>query len=340
MTTCGSVTGTLSEMIWPRKGRQPNADRLMILPPTNDNLERAAAALRQGELVAFPTETVYGLGADASNGIAVAAIFELKGRPRFNPLIVHVRDRQSAEKLAYFNEAADRLASAFWPGALTLVAKKRLPSPLSDLVSAGLDSVALRVPNHSIAQSLLGMSDRPLAAPSANRSGQISPTTAAHVDADFDDPDLLIVDGGATTLGLESTVVDIISEPATLLRPGAITRAEIETILGRPLAVKRSGEAPRSPGLLERHYAPRTELVLGTTEPGPEDVVLAFGPAGELPPGSINLSPSGDLKEAAATLFNALRTLDACGAARIAVMPIPTQGLGEAINDRLRRAAT
>lgn len=311
----------------------------MIMPPTDDNLDRAAAALSRGDLVAFPTETVYGLGADATKGTAVAAIFETKGRPRFNPLIVHVQDLNAAKEIATFNEQAKQLAAVFWPGALTLIARQRPNSPLSDLISAGLDTVALRVPSHAIARTLLRRSGLPIAAPSANRSGHVSPTTAAHVAADFAGTDLLIIDGGATPMGLESTVVDVTSDAPVLLRPGAIPRRDIEAVLGCTLAERQPDDALRSPGLLKSHYAPSTKVVLDVTEPRPGDVVLAFGPVTDAGADTINLSVTGDLKEAAANLFSALRDLDRRGAKRIAVMPIPSDGLGEAINDRLRRAA-
>ncbi len=311
----------------------------MIIPPTDDNLDRAAAAISRGDLVAFPTETVYGLGADATNGTAVAAIFETKGRPRFNPLIVHVRDLHAGEEFATFSTQAKELARALWPGALTLIVQQRPNAPLSDLISAGLDTVALRVPNHPIARSLLERSDLPIAAPSANRSGHVSPTTAAHVAADFADTDLMIIDGGATPMGLESTVVDVTSDVPVLLRPGAVPRQDIEAVLGLPLSDRNSDDALRSPGLLKSHYAPSTKVILDVMEPKPGDAVLAFGPATGAGADAINLSVSGDLKEAAANLFSALRDLDCRGAKRIAVMPIPSDGLGEAINDRLRRAA-
>lgn len=309
------------------------------MPPTDDNLERAAATISRGDLVAFPTETVYGLGADATNGTAVATIFETKGRPRFNPLIVHVQDLHAGEGLATFSTQAKQLAHALWPGALTLIVQQRPNSPLSDLISAGLDTVALRVPSHPIARSLLDRSGLPIAAPSANRSGHVSPTTAEHVEADFADTDLLIIDGGATPMGLESTVVDMTSDVPILLRPGAVPRQDIEAVLGFPLSDRHSDDALRSPGLLKSHYAPSTKVILDVKEPKPGDAVLAFGPATDTGGDAINLSVTGDLKEAAANLFSALRDLDRRGAKRIAVMPIPSDGLGEAINDRLRRAA-
>jgi L-threonylcarbamoyladenylate synthase len=305
-------------------------------------IDDAGRLLRAGRLVAFPTETVYGLGADATNGQAVAGIFEAKGRPRFNPLIVHVPDLAHAERLAVLSPHARTLAQAFWPGPLTLVLKRRPDSGLSDLVSAGLDSVAVRVPAHRIARALLAAADRPLAAPSANRSGRVSPTLAAHVWDDLGERPALILDGGATAHGLESTVLDATGEPFALLRPGAIPRAAIEDVLGAPLAAGPESDDvhPTSPGQLASHYAPNAALRLDARDVKAGEALLAFGepvPATEGP--VVNLSPRGDLIEAAAGLFAALRALDATGAATIAVMPIPEHGLGEAINDRLRRAA-
>jgi L-threonylcarbamoyladenylate synthase len=306
-------------------------------------IDEAGRLLRAGRLVAFPTETVYGLGADATNGQAVAAIFETKGRPRFNPLIVHVPDLAAAERFAVLSPAAKRLADAFWPGPLTLVLRRRPGGGLSDLVSAGLDSVAIRVPAHSIARALLAASERPLAAPSANRSGRVSPTLARHVFEDLGNKPAMILDGGATEHGLESTVVDASQDgPVVLLRPGAVPRGAIEAVLGAPLSAGPESDDvhPASPGLLASHYAPDAAMRLDVRDVRPGEALLAFGetaPATEGP--VVNLSPRGDLVEAAAGLFAALRTLDATGAATIAVMPIPDVGLGEAINDRLRRAA-
>jgi L-threonylcarbamoyladenylate synthase len=317
-----------------------------IVKATDDAIQRAAAELRNGRLVAFPTETVYGLGADATNGRAVAQIFEAKGRPRFNPLIVHVADRAAAERIASLSEKAERLAEAFWPGPLTLVLTRREESSISDLVSAGLDTIGVRVPSHPIAHALLAAAGVPVAAPSANISGHVSPTTAEHVEADLGDKVAMVLDGGPTEHGLESTVVDATGEKIFLLRPGAVTREAMESVLGEPIAraggTADSGDAsgPRSPGQLASHYAPRARVRLNAQELRPGEVLLAFG---EPLPGSEgrceNLSPKGDLIEAAANLFAALRRLDATGAETIAVMPIPETGLGEAINDRLRRAA-
>ena len=306
-------------------------------------IEEAGQLIRAGALVAFPTETVYGLGADATNGRAVAAIFEAKGRPRFNPLIVHVPDLAGAERIGVLTGAARKLAEAFWPGPLTLVVKRRPEAGISDLVSAGLDTLALRVPAHRIAEALLRAADRPLAAPSANRSGRVSPTSAAHVADDLGGGVAMILDGGPTAHGLESTVVDAADEARVhLLRPGAVPREAIAAVLGRPLSDAPAGDTahPASPGQLASHYAPNARLRRNARDVRPGEALLACGggvPASDGP--LINLSPRGDLVEAAAGLFGALRDLDKSGAATIAVMPIPEHGLGEAINDRLRRAA-
>jgi L-threonylcarbamoyladenylate synthase len=292
----------------------------------------AARLLAGGHLVAFPTETVYGLGADATNGEAVAAIFAAKGRPRFNPLIVHVPDLSAARRQGVFHPLAEKLAAAFWPGPLTLVLPRLADASVSLLVSAGLDSVALRVPSHPLALALLRAAQRPLAAPSANASGRITATSAAHVAQELGTKLAMILDGGATPLGLESTVIGFDGEKAVLLRPGAIAREEIERLTG-PLAA--AGGAIQSPGQLESHYAPNARLRLnaGTVQAG--EALLGFGDA---PEAWLNLSPRGDLKEAAANLFSMLRDMDEQVNA-IAVSPIPETGLGEAINDRLRRAA-
>jgi L-threonylcarbamoyladenylate synthase len=308
----------------------------LILPAEDAAIEEAAEILRRGGLVAFPTETVYGLGADARNGRAVAAIFAAKGRPRFNPLIVHIRDMDQAEKLAEFSKPARALAEHFWPGALTLVLLRKADAGLSDLVSAGLETIALRMPSQPIAQRLLAAAGIPIAAPSANPSGQVSATTAAHVAEGLNVD--LILDGGATQLGLESTIVGFDGEKPVLLRPGAISRQEIEAVVGK--LSQPAGEKISSPGQMRSHYAPRARMRLDATDARADEALLAFGP--HVPAGARvtrNLSARGDLVEAAANLFAMLRDLDASGAASIAAMPIPEQGLGEAINDRLRRAA-
>jgi L-threonylcarbamoyladenylate synthase len=294
--------------------------------------------LRAGRLVAFPTETVYGLGGDATNEHAVAAIFAAKARPRFNPLIVHVRDLAAAEKLAVFNEPAHRAAVHFWPGPVTLVLPRQPGVGLSLLASAGLDTVAVRVPAHPVAQALLREAGRPIAAPSANRSGRVSPTSAAHVAEDLGDDVALILDDGPTPVGLESTVLDLSGEAPALLRPGAVTFEALTELLG-PVSLPVSA-LPKSPGMLASHYAPRLPVRVAAMAARPGEALLAFGP--NAPPGFAEvqwLSRAGDLAEAAANLFAMLRRLDCPSFAGIAVMPIPEQGLGRAINDRLRRAA-
>jgi L-threonylcarbamoyladenylate synthase len=314
----------------------------MVLAKVSDlAVQRAAEALAAGRLVAFPTETVYGLGADATNGRAVAQIFAVKGRPRFNPLIVHVLDLSAAQQIAIFTDKARRLQGAFWPGPLTLVLERRHGAAVSDLVTAGLDSIALRVPDHPVARALLRAAALPIAAPSANRSGHVSPTTAEHVASDLGDAPAMILDGGPTAHGIESTVLDVRGDRVLMLRPGATTAEAIEVVLGE--AIERGlegGSRPLSPGQLEKHYAPRARLRLEATEVQPGEALLAFG-RNTLPTRGpcFNLSPAGDLIEAAANLFSALRKLDAIGAPTIAVMPIPETGLGQAINDRLHRAA-
>jgi L-threonylcarbamoyladenylate synthase len=318
----------------------------MAVVEANDAAIRDAAGyLRRGGLVAFPTETVYGLGADATNSRAVAAIFETKGRPRFNPLIVHVASLDAAEGFAEVSPLARRLSEAFWPGPLTLVLRRKADAgqsqKISDLVTAGLDTVAVRVPGHPIARRLLEETGLPLAAPSANRSGRVSPTLAAHVEADFGLSLPIILDGGATVHGLESTVLDVSGDEPRLLRPGAVPRGAIEAVLGGALAEAVVDAAkPSSPGQLESHYAPHAAIRLNAIDVKPGEALLGFGaklPATDGP--AINLSATGDLVEAATRLFAALRDLDQPGTRTIAVMPIPDTGLGEAINDRLMRAA-
>jgi len=302
-----------------------------VVPANAHGITMAALALREGKLVAFPTETVYGLGADATNGEAVAAIFAAKGRPSFNPLIVHVKDRATAEALVEFTPQARKLADAFWPGALTLVLPRKENSPLSLLVSAGLDTVAIRVPSHPIAQMLVAQAG-PIAAPSANLSGRISPTTATHVSEELGGKVEIILDGGPTTVGVESTVVVFEDGKPGLLRPGGVSREEIECVAG-PLTAATSATV-QSPGQLESHYAPHAKLRLNAREAKDGEALLAFGPSSA----PDNLSRTGDLREAASNLFAMLRALDKKSNA-IAVMPIPNEGLGEAINDRLKRAA-
>jgi L-threonylcarbamoyladenylate synthase len=314
-----------------------------LLAPTAESIAAAAAALRAGYLVAFPTETVYGLGADATDDRAVAAIFAAKDRPSFNPLIIHLADQAAAEALVEMEARARILATHFWPGPLTLVLPRREGCPVSLLASAGLDTLAVRVPRHPVAARLLKAFGRPIAAPSANPSGRLSPTTAAHVAEGLGDRVAMILDDGPTAIGLESTVIDLSGPDARLLRPGGLTAEDIEAVIG-PLAGVDGGlgaaAAPRSPGLLESHYAPALPLRLEAASVDADEALLAFGP--QVPPGArktLNLSPAGDVTQAAANLFAFLRRLDASGARRIAVMGVPEQGLGRAINDRLRRAA-
>lgn len=314
---------------------------MAVEPANQTTIEDAGALIRAGELVAFPTETVYGLGADATNGEAVARIFAAKGRPRFNPLIVHVASIADAEKLAEFSALARRLAERFWPGPLTIVLERHAGCGLSELVTAGLETVAVRMPAHPVATALITASGRPLAAPSANRSGHVSPTCAGHVAADLGDKVATILDAGDTRHGLESTVVTISEDRIILLRPGAITAEQLREATGATVVRAFDAEAaPMSPGQLASHYAPAARLRLDVTRPVSGEALLAFGPHVPDHTGPIfNLSDKGDLIEAAARLFSALRALDASGVGVIAVMPIPDDGLGEAINDRLRRAA-
>ncbi|MEE7471067.1 threonylcarbamoyl-AMP synthase [Methylorubrum populi] len=348
---------------------RPSTATTLRLSPDADGLARAADLLRAGRLVALPTETVYGLGADATDPEAVAAIYAAKGRPRFNPLIAHVASLEAALTQGLFDAAALRLAKAFWPGPLTLVVPAAPTGTVCDLARAGLDSVALRVPAHAVARDLLAATgrpvaapsanrsgrvsptggggahpSRPVAAPSANRSGRVSPTSASHVLADLDHRIDAVLDGGGCPVGVESSVVACLGGRPRLLRPGGVTRAALAGVLGfDPEAAGDPGSRPAGPGLLASHYAPRAgvRLEARTVEPG--EAVLLFGssrPAGlERAAAVESLSERGDPAEAAARLFGALRRLDASGAPVIAVVPVPEDGLGEAINDRLRRAA-
>ena len=295
----------------------------------------AAQALKAGGLVLMPTETVYGLAADAANPRAVAAVYEAKGRPSFNPLISHVADVGMARRIARFDPRAEALAARFWPGPLTLVLPAADTAAVCDLARAGLDTVAVRAPAHPLARALLQAFGGPVVAPSANRSGRPSPTTFAAALEETGYAAAAALDGGPCEVGLESTVVALLDE-ARLLRPGAVTRAEIEAVIG-PLA-EAEADARRSPGRLARHYAPDLPVRLDAAAPAAGEAFLAFGPAPEAAR-TFNLSPSGDLKEAAANLFAMLRAADRSGASAIAVAPIPHEGLGEAINDRLKRAA-
>lgn len=304
-------------------------------------VDNAVTLWRSGGLVAIPTETVYGLSADASNGLAVAKIFATKSRPQFNPLIVHVADIETAKRYVEWNQLADKLAMRFWPGPLTLVLKRSSNCPISELVSAGGDTLAIRIPSHPVTQQLLKAFGGGLAAPSANRSGRISPTTAAHVREEFGDT-ITIIDGGACEVGLESTVVDVSGAAPVILRPGSITRAMVEEATSAAASVPLTASPPvlKSPGQLESHYAPSIPVRLNATEVEPDEALLAFGPSALAGAArTINLSARGDLIEAAANLFAAMRALDDATFTGIAVMPIPADGIGEAINDRLKRAA-
>jgi L-threonylcarbamoyladenylate synthase len=318
-----------------------------ILPAGEAAVAAAARCLAGGGLVAFPTETVYGLGADATNPAAIARLYQAKGRPAFNPLIAHVGDLGAAMRIARFDERAMALAEAFWPGPLTLVLPKTKDCAVADLATAGLETIAIRVPAHAIAREILRAFGGPVVAPSANLSGHVSPTTAAHVQSDLMGRIDLIVDGGPVEVGVESTIVGCFDEPM-LLRPGGLPRGEIERVLGRALVqppedTDSDTGQPLAPGMLASHYAPRTPVRLDAERVEAGEALLAFGsyavPGVDAAAAVMNLSARGDLNEAAANLFGYLRALDARGARAIAVMPVPHHGLGEAINDRLRRAA-
>lgn len=307
-----------------------------LLLPDAAGLAHAARLLAAGELVAFPTETVYGLGADARSDTAVARIFEAKGRPRFNPLIVHVATLDAARRIAVFDARAERLAAAFWPGPLTLVLPLRDGAGLSPLVTAGLPSVALRMPAHPIARALLTAFGGPVAAPSANPSGRVSPTRAAHVMAGLSGRIAAVVDGGACEVGVESTILGLVDGPR-LLRPGGLPAEALEACLGAPLPSHADPARPTAPGQLASHYAPAAPVRLNVTTPTAGSVWIGFGPGSN--GAALNLSETGDLVEAAANLFHCLRAADERAADLIEVAPIPDHGLGRAINDRLRRAA-
>jgi L-threonylcarbamoyladenylate synthase len=314
------------------------------LDPDGAGIARAAALLRAGALVAFPTETVYGLGADATQGAAVAAIFAAKGRPRFNPLIIHYPSAETAFADVLPTPLALDLARAFWPGPLTLVLLRRPGSAVHELAAAGLPTLAVRVPAHPLARALLEAAGRPIAAPSANRSGHVSPTLASHVAADLAGQVAAILDGGPTPRGLESTVIDLTHTPPVLLRPGSLPRAAIERVSGELATPETASQAVRAPGMLARHYAPHLPLRLAAQDVASDEALLAFGPSW---PSSARLvyplSLSGDLAEAASRLFAGLRLLETLaprfGLSRLAAQPVPEEGLGAAINDRLRRAA-
>lgn len=307
----------------------------MICPPSNQHIQNAIDQLNNGDLIGLPTETVYGLAADATNDLAVAKIFERKKRPRFNPLIIHSHSIQSLKDHVIWSKTAEVLAQTFWPGPLTLVLPKLKDSSISLLCSAGMDTLAVRIPNHPVSLEILQRFDKPLAAPSANPSGRISPTHAEHVHQDY--PDLLVLDGGACSVGIESTIIDLTNESPQLLRPGMITRHEVEALIG-PLSTATS-DAVKAPGMLKSHYAPEHSVKLNVNNPKEGEAYLAFGPTHITGDFVLNLSPTGQLTEAAANLFTMLRKLDASSCTGIAVAPIPNEGLGLAINDRLKRAA-
>ena len=322
--------------------KRPAADNATSRPGRED-ISDAAKVIRAGGLVAMPTETVYGLAADATNDKAVARIFAAKGRPSFNPLIVHVAGLEMAKRYAAFSPLAEKLAQAFWPGPLTLVLPRCDAAGISLLVSAGLNTIALRAPASPLAQSLIEAAGRPLAAPSANRSGSVSPTTAAHVAEGLGDKVDLILDGGPAPVGVESTIVKVDGEGVLMLRPGGVARAALERFLGRAVPNAPLTDKPQAPGMLASHYAPQARLRLNAKAPAENEAYLSFGegrPASAL---TLNLSPGGDVNEAAANLFAYLRRLDTLcaeeGLEGVAVAPIPMDGLGEAINDRLARAA-
>ena len=316
-----------------------------ILSATAPHIQRAAHAIRAGQLVAFPTETVYGLGADACNDQAVASIFKAKGRPQFNPMITHVKDIAQAEPLAHLSPEAEALMLHFWPHALTLVLPRRSTSPVSLLCNAGMDKTALRCPNHPVALALIEAAGCPIVAPSANRSGKISPTTAQHVAASFAEEGSALIQcilaAGRCTVGLESTVLDLSTPTPQLIRAGAVLVEELEHVIGRPIIVHAGNpQQPTAPGQLLSHYAPHAAVQLNVKHPDKDDAYLAFGQTrGVEQPLMLNLSPDGDLTEAAANLFAYLHQLDAAHPTRISVAPIPHVGLGIAINDRLTRAA-
>ena len=329
-------------MPWGNPATLQNFKNVMKKQKTNirivhgeEGIRLATQALKSGKLVSFATETVYGLGADATNDSAVARIYEAKGRPEFNPLIIHVESKNKANQLVKFSDKADQLAERFWPGALTLILPRLPECGISLLASAGLDTLGIRVPDNRLALLLLENVGLPLAAPSANKSGCISPTSALHVENEFGPEISFVLDGGECSIGLESTIIDLTTDQPTLLRPGGITKGELEEVIG-PLRVAHKGSKIKSPGMFYRHYAPSAALRLNVVEPVDGEILIGFGPTA--PENSVNLSPSGNLKEAATKLFSTLRSLDEKSCKKIAVMPIPETGLGLAINDRLKRA--
>lgn len=310
-----------------------------IYKPIRNNICHAAEILRDGNIVSFPTETVYGLGADATNGKAVAKIFSAKNRPNFNPLIVHLPDPSAAEQYVEMNEIAQKLAFTFWPGPFTMVLPLKKDSDISDLITAGLDTVAIRVPANAVAHELLEEFGGPIAAPSANKSGHISPTTAGHVDSEFGEELSMILDGGPCDKGIESTIVQVTEDSVTLLRPGSITADDIKNATDINVMTSTAPtDNPVAPGQLKSHYAPNANMRLNAESPNENEAYLAFGET-NITNNTMNLSTNGDLEEAAANLFSMMRELDDLGLNSIAVAPIPENGLGIAINDRLSRAA-
>lgn len=312
----------------------------MIVAPTPQGIAEACRLLREGQVIGIPTETVYGLAGDAYQDNAIARIYAVKNRPTFNPLIIHVASSEEVADLAEISLEAQSLMEIFWPGPLTLVLKRKKDSPVSLLASGGLDTLAIRCPSHPVAARLIREYGRPLAAPSANRSTGISPTSADNVAESLGDLVPLIIDGGRCEVGLESTILDLSEDVPVLLRPGGVVVEALEAIVGSIYRVKKetSSTAVKAPGMMHRHYAPHRPLRLNATDCKPGEALLGFGPTGSLSV-NLNLSPSGDLTEAAANLFQMMRQLDADSYTGIAVMPIPSTGLGLAINDRLQRAA-
>jgi len=312
-----------------------------ISPVDPQSITRAAALLREGKLVAFPTETVYGLGGDATSDKAVAAIYAAKGRPQFNPLIVHVAEARALDNLIEWDETARLLATQFWPGPLTLVLPRAKNCPVSLLASAGMETLAVRIPSHPVARQLIAEAGRPIAAPSANASGKLSPTTPLHVAESLGDKVDMILAGGKSPIGLESTVVDLVSIKPRILRPGGVTREQLEKVMGAIEIAADNPATPLAPGMLPSHYAPDLPLRLNADGAAADEALLTFGPDALIRGGAtrLNLSEKGDLTEAAANLFAMLRQLDQPRYRAIAVMPIPENGLGTVINDRLRRAS-
>lgn len=306
----------------------------MIIAPTPSALEMAGKILEKGDLIGLPTETVYGLAGDATNDLTVAKIFEQKNRPSINPLIIHGSSQEMFQDHVEWNKNAQLLADAFWPGPLTLVLPRKTSSCISLLASAGLETLAVRIPNHPVALNLLSAIDKTLATPSANRFGKVSPTSAKHVEEDF--PDLVILDGGDTPVGLESTILDLTTATPTLLRHGSILREELEEVIG-PISTASTDKTIKAPGMMKSHYAPSIPLRLNVLEPRVGEAFLGFGPTSTQ--STLNLSETGNLREAAANLFKMLRFLDRKDFKGIAVAPIPMHGLGIALNDRLQRAA-